>query len=98
MTDPIVTVDASAAKSLLTATITGVLRIGGAALVTHGILTQPGADAILPALAQDIAGAALIAIGQGWAWLREQAAHSKLLSAALTSPSNVIIKGVDTNA
>jgi cytochrome c biogenesis factor len=89
---PVVTVDSTAARAILLSLVTGALRIGGTALVAHGVMTQGTADAVLPAAAQEVVGTIVLMVGQFWAWLRAQSAHNKTLNAALADPSQIVIK------
>jgi hypothetical protein len=90
---PIITIDSTAARGIALSLATGALRVIGTALVAHGVMTQGQVDSTIPIAAQDIVGTAVLAIGQFWAWLREQASHNRTMAAAMALPSQIAIKG-----
>lgn len=89
---PVITVDSSAAKGLVTSLATGLVRIAGTFLIAHGALTQTTADAIGPLVAQEIVGTALVVGGQFWALIREWLSHQKAWAAAFAEPSTIVVK------
>lgn len=89
---PLVVINKSVMTGILLATATGALRIAGAALVAHGFTTDSQVDAILPAAAQEIAGALMAIGGQVWAYAREKAKHSKIAAVAEVLPTQVVLK------
>ncbi len=90
---PVVTIDSTAARGIAMSLATGALRVVGTALVAHGVMTQGAVDSLIPVAAQEIVGTAVLLIGQFWAWLREQASHSKTMAAAMALPSQIVVKG-----
>jgi hypothetical protein len=90
---PVVTIDSTAARGIALSLATGALRVIGTALVAHGVMTQGQVDSTIPIAAQDIVGTAVLAIGQFWAWLREQASHNRTMAAAMALPSQIVVKG-----
>ncbi len=90
---PVVTIDSTAARGIALSLATGALRVIGTALVAHGVMTQGQVDSTIPIAAQDIVGTGILAIGQFWAWLREQASHNRTMAAAMALPSQIAIKG-----
>jgi hypothetical protein len=90
---PVVTIDSTAARGIALSLATGALRVIGTAMVAHGVMTQGQVDSTIPIAAQDIVGTAVLAIGQFWAWLREQSAHNRTMAAAMALPSQIVVKG-----
>ena len=78
MPDPSLPTPADTAlQAILGSLARGALKIAGTALVTHGVMNAATANAMSPILAQELAGAALVALGQGWGVARAWFAHTR---------------------
>lgn len=93
MTDTPITFNTSALQTFGVTALTGLVRIAGTALATHGFITQGIVDSSASAIAQEIAGLIIVGLGQAWAWYREHSKNAKLDDAAAATPVIQTTKG-----
>lgn len=79
-------------RGILFSSATGALRIVGAFLIAHGAMSDATVNAMLPDIAQAVAGAIMATAGQAWAWWRETHSTNKIIAAAQTASDKIVFQ------